>query len=136
MFVLQINFAMSYSCEYHNEVQGALWSRESVMLVTAVMTYKSQCQTYLIVSDSREKGKDTVAVFIDFLYENCCAHKCEEYIIWSDGPTYEFKNKFMAKFLQILSQKYQHPFSWKYFTASHGKGVLDGVGGQAKSIVR
>ena len=76
------------------------------MFFTAAMRYKSQCQTYLIVSDSRYKKKDKVSVFIDFLYENCCVHKCEEYIIWSDGPTPEFKNKFMVKFLQILSQKY------------------------------
>ena len=95
---------MSYSCEYQDEVQSALWSRESVILFTAAMTYKSKCHTYLIVSDSRDKGKDTVVVFVDFLYENC-VHKCEEYIIWSDGPTSEFKNKFMVKFLQILSQK-------------------------------
>ena len=38
----------------------------------------------------------------------------------------------MVKFLQILSQKYQHLFSWKYFAASHGKGVADGVGGMRK----
>ena len=85
------------------------------MLFTAAMTYELKCHTYLIVSD-RNKGKDTVAVFIYFLYENCCLHKwCEEYVIWYNEPTSEFKKKFMVKFLQILSQKYQHPFSWKYF---------------------
>ena len=126
---------MSYSCEYQDEVQSALWSRESVIPFTAAMTYKSKCHTSLIVPDSRDKGKDTVVVFVDFLYENC-VHKCDEYIIWPDGPTSEFKNKFMVKFLQILSQKYQHPFTWKYFATSHGKGVVDGVGGRAKSLVR
>ena len=30
--VLQIYVAMNYSCEYQNEVQTALWSRESVIL--------------------------------------------------------------------------------------------------------
>ena len=120
---------MSYSCECQDEVQSALWSRESVMLFTAAMTYKSHCQIYLIVSDSRDKQKDTVTVFIDFLYENCCVHKSEENITWSDRPTSEFKNKFMVKFLQILSQKYEHSFSWKYFATSHGKGVVGGVGG-------
>ena len=32
---LQIDFAMSYSCEYQNKIQSALWSRQSVMLLTA-----------------------------------------------------------------------------------------------------
>lgn len=40
------------------------------------------------------------------------------------------------KILYNLSQKYQKDFSWKYFATSHGKGVVDGVGGRAKSLVR
>ena len=70
-------------------------------------------ETYLIVSESRDKGKEAVAVFLDFLYENCRVHKCEEYIIWSGRATPEFKIKFIFKFLPILSQKCQHPFLWK-----------------------
>ena len=75
-----------------------------------------------MVSDGRDKGKDTVAEFIDFLCESCCAHKSEKYNIWSDRPTSEFKNKFMVKFLQILSQKYQQSFSWKYLQQVMAKG--------------
>ena len=127
---------MSYSCEYQNEIQSAPWSRESVMLFTAAMTYKAECKTFLIVSDSRDKGKDTVTVFIDFLYSHFGATDATEGIIWSDGPSSEFKNKYMVKFLQSLSQKYNQQFSWKYFAASHGKGIVDGVGGSAKSLVR
>ena len=59
-----------------------------------------------------------------------------EDIIWSHGPTSEFKNKYMVKFLQSLSQKYNQQFSWKYFATSHGKGIVDSVGGRAKSLVR
>ena len=104
--VLQIDFSMSYSCEYQNEIQSVLWSHESVMSFTAAMTYKAECKTFLIVSDSRDKGKDTVTVFIDFLYSHFGATDATEGIIWSDGPSSEFKNKYMVKFLQSLSQKY------------------------------
>ena len=134
--MLQIDFAMSYSCEYQNEIQSAVWSHESVMLFTAAMTYKAECKTFLILSDSRDKGKDTVAVFIDFLYNHFGATDAMEDIIWSHGPTSEFKNKYMVKFLQSLSQKYNQQFSWKYFATCHGKGIVDGVGGRAKSLVR
>ena len=102
--MLQTDFAVSYSCEYQNEIQSALWSHESVMLFTAAMAYKAECKTFLIVSDSRDKGKGTVAVFIDFLYNHFGATDAMEDIIWSDGPTSEFKNKYMVKFLQSLSQ--------------------------------
>ena len=133
--MLQTDFAVSYSCEYQNEIQSALWSHESVMLFTAAMAYKAECKTFLIVSDSRDKGKGTVAVFTDFLYNHFGATDAMEDIIWSDGPTSEFKNKYMVKFLQSLSQKYNQQFSWKYFATSHHKGIVD-VGGRAKSLVR
>ena len=58
-----------------------------------------------------------------------------EEVIWPDGPSSEFKNRFMVFFLEHLSKKYKKPFTWKYFATCHGKGVVDGIGGRAKSIV-
>lgn len=59
-----------------------------------------------------------------------------EEVIWTDGPSSEFKNRFMAHLLQELSTKYKKIFKWKFFATSHGKGIVDGIGGRAKSIVR
>ena len=42
----------------------------------------------------------------------------------------------MVRLLEVLAQKYKRNFTWKYFATSHGKGIVDGVGGSAKSIVR
>ena len=36
----------------------------------------------------------------------------------------------------MLTKKFQCKVSWKYFATSHGKGVVDGIGGSAKSLVR
>ncbi|XP_048583778.1 uncharacterized protein LOC125563079 [Nematostella vectensis] len=47
-WILQIDFAMAYSCEYQDEVQSALWSRASVTLFTAAVFYKETTKTYLI----------------------------------------------------------------------------------------
>ena len=52
--------------------------------------------------------------------------------IFTDGPSSEFKNKYMIKVLNDLSNPYEKPFEWKYFATSHGKGVVDGIGGRAK----
>jgi len=136
--ILQIDFAMNYSCEYQNEVQSALWSRGSVMLFTAAVTYKTDCKTYLICSNSSDKGKNTIAVFLSTLYEliEDGSRDPQHEIIWSDGPSSEFKNRFMVHLIKHLSAKYNKPFTWKYFATSHGKGVIDGIGGRAKSLVR
>lgn len=141
--ILQIDFAMSFGCEYQNEVQSALWSRSSVLLFTAAVFQRGKCQTYLICSDTSHKDKDTIFVFIEFLYEEIFRSsengdiKTKKEVIWSDGPASEFKNKFMTKVLCYLSKKYPElQFSWKYFATAHGKGVVDGVGGNVKRLVR
>lgn len=52
---------MCYSCEYQNEIQSALWSRQSVNLLTvAVFVKGGGCKSYLVVTNSQDKGKDTV----------------------------------------------------------------------------
>ena len=38
--------------------------------------------------------------------------------------------------METLSKKYAKPFMWKFSATSHGKGVVDGVGGKVKSMVR
>lgn len=42
----------------------------------------------------------------------------------------------MVLLLIYLSQKYHMKFMWKYFATSNFKGGVDGVGWQAKSLVR
>ena len=139
--ILQMDFAMNYSCENQNEVQSALWSRGSVTLFTAVSMHKGNCQTYLICSDTKDKEKNTVTAFVNHLYDKelvpgSAAMQGIEEVIWTDGPSSEFKNRFMAAFLKQLSGKYNKTFTWKYFATSHGKGVVNGIGGRAKSLVR
>ena len=58
------------------------------MLFTAAATYHDQCQTYLICSNSMDKGKNTIAVFLDNLYEKIFIDdfNSDQEIIWSDGP--------------------------------------------------
>ena len=57
------------------------------------------------------------------------------HIIWSGGPSSEFKNKIMVKFLQLHSQKHKTAFLWKYFATSHGRQVADGTGGKTRALV-
>ena len=139
--VLQMDFAMAYECEYQNEVQSALWTRGSVNLLTAACTIDGQMQTFLICTDSKHKDKNTILVFVEHLYKNYIMNNADsnddvKEIIWTDGPSSEFKNKYCVQIIRRLAEKYNKPFTWKYFATSHGKGVVDGVGGNCKSIVQ
>ncbi|CAB4008281.1 Hypothetical predicted protein [Paramuricea clavata] len=128
---------MNYSCEYQTEIQSALWSRASVTSFTAAAITKDSCQSFLICSDTKNKDKDTVAAFLFALYENHLfpSNQVDEEIIWSYGPTSEFKNKFVMKLIHQLSSQFQKRFSWKFSATSHGNGVIDGIGGRAKLLV-
>ena len=66
--VLQCDFTMTYSWEYQNEVQSDLWSRKCINLFTAALYSKSQvCQPFLIITDSQDKGKNSIFTFINAL---------------------------------------------------------------------
>ena len=136
--VLQVDFAMAYSCQYQDEIQAALWSRRSVNLFTAA-TYDTtgQERSYMIVSDTPDKGKNSICVFIHKLVEEIDFKDGEDLVIYSDGPATEFKNKFVTgKLLYMISSTLGRRVYWKYFATSHGKGVVDGIGGAAKARVR
>lgn len=45
--VLQLDFAMNYSCSYQDEVQSALWSRKSITLFTAAVFANGKCDNLL-----------------------------------------------------------------------------------------
>lgn len=62
-----MDYAMSYSCEYQNEIQSALWSCNSVTLFTAAIFSGGKCETHLIVSNTSDKGKDSVYTFVKYL---------------------------------------------------------------------
>ena len=59
----------------------------------------------------------------------------KELKIWSDGPPSQFKNKYIAYCLLIISSVYHCHCSWNYFATSHGKGPVDGIGGALKRAV-
>ena len=129
--VLQCDFAMAYSCEYQDEVQSALWSRASINLFTAIFHHGTlQPQPYLIVTDSKSKDKDAVSNFITKLVQSESQRLKSKFQIYTDGPTSEFKNKFMTKFITDLKELTDcEVVEWKYFATSHGKGSVAGIGG-------
>ena len=135
--VLQCDFAMSYSCEYQDEVQSALWCRNSVTLFTAALYSKmAPCKSFLMVTNSQVKDKDTVYALLLKLVDSIDFKEGDNLVIYSDGPSSEFKNRYMVRLVSILAKRYGCLVEWKYFATSHGKGVVDGIGGAAKSGVR
>ena len=139
--LLQVDFAMAYTCQYQNEVQGALWSRQTVNLFTAAFFSGGKYEkSFLFVTDNKDKGKNSVLTFLRFFLGVIEPSQLgESFCIFSDGPSPEFKNKYCVHMLHLLQKEFHlnHiKFQWSYFATSHGKGIVDGIGGRAKSLVR
>ena len=65
---------------------------------------------YILCSDYHNKNKYGIFCFLSKLYdimmtEDPYDNKTET--IWSDGPSSEFKNKFMVHIINLFSRKYQ-----------------------------
>ena len=109
---------------------GGMWTWGSVNLFTCAVYHNSDTKTFIFDTDYKGKDKFSTGLFIESLYHNHILPDkgVAEEIIWSDGPSSEFKNHFMCFLVQKLSSAYKKNFSWKFSATSLGKGVVDGVG--------
>ena len=140
VLVLQVDFAQDYNTKDNaKEVQSAIYGRQNVAIFTAAIFFQGKCTTFGVITDS-DKYKSTVRLCMlkilkEYISENDLA-EVDKFIIWSDGPSCEFKNKFCTgKLLFELGTLVKRVSWWKYFATAHGKGVCDGVGGTLKSRV-
>jgi hypothetical protein len=59
----------------------------------------------------------------------------QEIIFFSDGAASQFKNRFIVQHLTTMMDNTDINISWNYFSSSHGKGVVDSIGGILKRLV-
>lgn len=141
--VVQVDFAENYTCFQQDEIQAAHWSQDQVTLFPVVIWTKNSenktiCNSYAIVSDDHSHDKKSVAVFMDKVLNTFVKERnpdVEEVHIYSDGPSSQFKNKYVVQLLHTFQKNLGTRISWHYFATSHGKGAVDGVGGTVKRTV-
>ena len=140
VLILQCDFAMDYNTKDNSrEVQSAIYGRQNVTIFTAAVRHKRSWISYSVITNS-DKYKNTVRVCMlqilkDFLSKTDIS-EVDKFIVWSDGPSCEFRNQYCTgKLLYEMSQLVNRVSYWKYFAASHGKGVCDGIGGALKARV-
>ena len=104
--VLQVDFTMAYQCKYQNEVQSTLWTRGIVNRFTCAQYHHSATKTFVICMNYQGKDKFAIGKFLDHFYENEIPEddSVEKEIIWSDGPSLEFKNKFMRHLMDSFEK--------------------------------
>ena len=66
--IIQIDFAMAYSCGYQNEIQNALWTRASINLFTLAHFVNQEVECHLFVLDNYKKDKDAIFACLKKFY--------------------------------------------------------------------
>lgn len=133
--LLQIDFAENFVCESQDEVQSAHWNQRQLTLFTSAMYHHGIFQSKVFVSDNLVHTKETI---IPYLYKllTDMPNTVKTLKIWSDGPSSQFKNKFIASIIPIFEAEFNLKIYWNFFATSHGKGCVDGIGATVKTIVR
>ena len=135
--LLQCDFAENYECSYQDEIQGAHWNKAHVTIFTMSAKHGSNSFPNVVISDDLRHDKKSIMTFItrflaDFLLQHPEVQRCD---VWSDGPSSQFKNKFIAAFVCHLRQTFNLSFiSWNYFATSHGKSSIDALGATVKRV--
>ena len=130
--LVQVEFAENYTCKHQDDVQSAHWHKQQIILFTNGS--KTTCKSHVIVTDELSHEKKSVAVMMSHIIDQIVKNKAiKEVQLFSDGPTSQFKNKYIAHFLHQLRAFVS--IEWHYFATSHGKGVVDGIGGTVKRMV-
>lgn len=84
--------------------------------------------------DDLDHSKRTVIPYLDKIIEDFPVG-ISFVNIWSDGPSEQLKNRYIAAKIPVLQDKFKKKIIWNFFATSHGKGPVDGIGGAIKRQV-
>ena len=91
----------------------------------------------MYVSDCLDHDKVAVHKYVhsilQFVRENY--DTIEKVHFFSDDPSSQFKQKYLFSNLEHWEKEFLYKIQWHFFSTSHGKGVVDGIGGSVKGSV-
>ena len=107
------------------------------MLFTFALVENNQTQCYFIVSDTKDRSKSSVAIFILKPLEIIKFQASKPKSIIRIAHQMSLETNLFVTFFFLLSEtrKCFSCFEWEYSATYLGKGVVDGIGGTAKSRV-
>ena len=111
-------------------------SREQTVLekLGTALWQKNECHPAVVVSDDVSNSKQCILVFVRKILQSLLMDRVKTIHIWSDGPSSQFKNRYIATALPWLQAETGSQIDWNFFAASHGKDTVDGIGGMIKRL--
>ena len=135
---VQVDFSENAALVHQNEIQSAHWAHKQATLFTSyAWVDKDVSESVVIVSDDLHHTKLSVHAFMSDILGSIKEKYPEvrEFDIFSDGASSQFKQRFLFSNLFNWEEEFDVRIRWHFFATSHGKGVVDGLGGTVKRAV-
>ena len=138
--ICQVDYAENFTLREQDQIQSAYWSNKQISLFTAYAWMGGsggEGYSFGFIANSTKHDKYSVITCLEVLIQEIVDinPEVDRIIFFSDGAASQFKNKFIIQHLSTLADTSGLDFSWNYFASSHGKGVVDSIGGTLKRIV-
>ncbi|CAF4797217.1 unnamed protein product [Rotaria sp. Silwood1] len=104
--LLQVDYAENFVMDQQDAIQAAHWNAGALSIFTA---HACELKQYF--------------------------PNLEEITFFSDGAASQFKQRYLFQNLTRMMMEHYLKLSWNFFATSHGKGVVDAIGGIIKRMV-
>ena len=136
--VLQVDFSENATIAAQKEVQAAHWHHSQATIFTTHAWINNATNfSMVVISDDLNHTKYSIFAFMQCIFQALRVKfpSIESINVFSDGPTSQFKQRFLFSNLHYWEQDHDISITWNFFATSHGKGVVDGIGGTIKRAV-
>lgn len=135
--VLQVDFAENFSLKEQDEIQQAHWNSKSLSIFTAFIWSKNENFSFALPSLDATHDKFVVNSALEIIlnYVESVLPNVKEINCFSDGAASQFKQRYHFRNLTKIANERKIDLNWHFFATSHGKGVVDGIGGIVKRLV-
>ena len=118
-------------------IQSAHWSNKAISIFTAHAWCSPLNFSFALPSNNISHNKYAVDTCLDFIIQELKQYlpDLKSIVFFSDGAASQFKQRFLFRNLTRFSIDYHLNLSWNFFATSHGKGVVDAIGGTVKRLV-
>jgi hypothetical protein len=137
------DFSEKYSDIAQDEIQSAYFKRSAWSIFTGaayipdIESETVKCTSYGVISDEEKQDKFSTFSYMKSIMDH--ALKKNPHIkfvnIWTDGASSQFKNIYTISNIMYLEWLYDIKIRWFFHATSHGKCIVDGIGGNLKNVV-
>ena len=141
--LVHVDYAESYKNQQQNEIQSTYLGNSTFSIFTACCYTKLldngglKIDSIVVVNESKEHNRAVALTCLEKVLEKAeeiNVAKYDKIIVQSDGCSAQFHSRFVFR---LLTQDFFDgvELTWNFNEKSHGKGLMDGVGGTVKNII-